>query len=280
MDQAYVEHYRDGQAHSVALGGGPLTVGRAATNSLALPADATLSAEHAVLEPTAQGWHIRDLGSTNGTFVNGQRLTDPIRLRSGDEIQLGGSRLVFREAQSDYLDVSEEWGGSAAAQPPAPPSRPAPAAPPPAPVRVDHPAAASQQSGTAQRAVSGAPESARRRGSGHVRGAARGNQVRRDHNGRESLVFRVERYDAAGNRLAPVAVQLSTLVSGQISDGEEVEVTGRWSHGTLRARQILNLSTGARVRGVGVGMTIMSTVIILLVLTFIVGIAIAGFFGS
>lgn len=53
MDHAYVESYRDGHAHSVGLGGGRLTVGRAATNGLALPADAQLSAEHAVLEPTA-----------------------------------------------------------------------------------------------------------------------------------------------------------------------------------------------------------------------------------
>ena len=101
--------------------------------------------------------------------------------------------------------------------------------------------------------------------------------MRRGDNGRESLVFRVERYEASGNRLAPVAVELPIYVSGQVSDGEEVDVTGRWHHGTLRAKRIVNLATGARVQGVGLGTTIVLTVITLLILTFIVGIAVAGF---
>ncbi|TDZ43598.1 hypothetical protein [Mycobacteroides franklinii] len=71
----------------------------------------------------------------------------------------------------------------------------------------------------------------------------------------EILTFRVERYDPAGNRLAPVPVELGGMqwsgsrISGQISDGDEVEVRGQWRGGNLRADTVINLSTGAHVQG-------------------------------
>jgi hypothetical protein len=87
------------------------------------------------------------------------------------------------------------------------------------------------------------------RGRGSVRGIARGVGVRQS--GTSSILsFRVERYDGMGNRLPPVGAELIGLVTGELSDGEEVEVFGRWSHGTLKATKITNLSTGAQVGGV------------------------------
>jgi hypothetical protein len=59
----------------------------------------------------------------------------------------------------------------------------------------------------------------------------------------------VEQYDLAGNRLQPVGVELQWYRGGQLSDGEEVDVVGRWKDGTLEADRILNLTTGAQVRG-------------------------------
>ncbi len=41
------------------------------------------------------GFEIKDLGSTRGTFVNGQRLTDPILLKDGDTLQIGELQLTF-----------------------------------------------------------------------------------------------------------------------------------------------------------------------------------------
>jgi ABC-2 type transport system ATP-binding protein len=55
--------------------------------------DSDVSARHASLTPLDAGFAIEDLGSTNGTFVNGSRLAAAQELRAGDRIQLGGTVL-------------------------------------------------------------------------------------------------------------------------------------------------------------------------------------------
>ncbi|WP_309717580.1 FHA domain-containing protein [Armatimonas sp.] len=72
-----------------------LTVGREPDNTLSLPTDSTVSRKHAVFLPTGTGWELSDSGSANGTFVNGQRLTNPQVLSHGDEIKIGSSRLRY-----------------------------------------------------------------------------------------------------------------------------------------------------------------------------------------
>ena len=52
-----------------------------------LDADPTVSRLHAVLERFPAGWCVTDLGSSNGTFLNGERIWAPQRLRHGDEIR-------------------------------------------------------------------------------------------------------------------------------------------------------------------------------------------------
>jgi serine phosphatase RsbU (regulator of sigma subunit) len=64
-------------------------LGRSPTNELAFPADPKLSREHLVFERSAEGWTVRDLGSSNGTQVNGVRLTTTTRLNQGDRITAG-----------------------------------------------------------------------------------------------------------------------------------------------------------------------------------------------
>jgi pSer/pThr/pTyr-binding forkhead associated (FHA) protein len=73
------------------------TIGKAAENEVALPDDATASHLHAVLERFAAGWCVTDLGSSNGTWVNGERIWASRRLRHGDEIRIGQTRLLFRD---------------------------------------------------------------------------------------------------------------------------------------------------------------------------------------
>jgi pSer/pThr/pTyr-binding forkhead associated (FHA) protein len=73
------------------------TIGKAAENDVALADDATASHLHAVLERFAAGWCVTDLGSSNGTWVNGERIWASRRLRNGDEIRVGQTRLLFRD---------------------------------------------------------------------------------------------------------------------------------------------------------------------------------------
>jgi predicted component of type VI protein secretion system len=73
------------------------TVGKARENDIAVDDDATASGLHAVLERFAAGWTVTDLGSSNGTWVNGERIWASRRLRHGDEIRIGHTRLVFRD---------------------------------------------------------------------------------------------------------------------------------------------------------------------------------------
>ena len=68
-------------------GTGPWTIGRSPACSLTL-ADKTVSRRHAELRRTPHGWAVRDLGSLNGTRVNGWRVAHA-RLEDGDELRLG-----------------------------------------------------------------------------------------------------------------------------------------------------------------------------------------------
>lgn len=79
----------------IALTGQRVTIGKLTTSVISLNQDATVSRVHAVLENFGFAWAIRDLGSRNGTFVNGERIAAERILRSGDELRLGNSRLIF-----------------------------------------------------------------------------------------------------------------------------------------------------------------------------------------
>lgn len=72
------------------------TVGKAEANDVSLPGDDTISRLHAVFERYAAGWCVRDLGSTNGTFVNGERIWAERPLRHGDEVRVGSTRMIYR----------------------------------------------------------------------------------------------------------------------------------------------------------------------------------------
>ena len=79
----------------VELDSSPLTVGRGETNDIPIPADEYASARHARFEPRRDGVWIEDVGSTNGTFVNGIRVTRQRRLAPGDVVRIGETDLRF-----------------------------------------------------------------------------------------------------------------------------------------------------------------------------------------
>ncbi len=72
------------------------TIGRGEENDVALRDDRLVSQVHAVIESYGSSFSLRDLGSSNGTFVNGQSLVGEQVLKPGDEIRLGRTQLLFR----------------------------------------------------------------------------------------------------------------------------------------------------------------------------------------
>lgn len=87
----------EGTHHDVALRGERVVVGRLSSSDLPLD-DANVSREHAAFVAEGVGWAVEDLGSTNGTTVNGERV-ERRRLREGDVVQIGLTRLVYHEPQ-------------------------------------------------------------------------------------------------------------------------------------------------------------------------------------
>ncbi len=79
----------------VTLDAHPLTIGRGPTNDVSLPDDDYASTRHARIEPRRDGIWVEDIGSTNGTFVNGIRLTRDRRLAPGDVVRVGQTDLRF-----------------------------------------------------------------------------------------------------------------------------------------------------------------------------------------
>lgn len=74
-------------------GTAPLVIGRDRDAQLVLP-DSEVSRRHARLETQNSTVYVRDMGSSNGTFLNGRRLTSAIEIREGDAIDVGTTRVI------------------------------------------------------------------------------------------------------------------------------------------------------------------------------------------
>lgn len=85
--------YADGGRKTFLMTAAKTTIGRAMDNSLVLN-DPEVSGYHAEILASAQGFLLRDLKSTNGTLIKGQRIAEQ-RLFLGDEITIGKTRLTF-----------------------------------------------------------------------------------------------------------------------------------------------------------------------------------------
>jgi len=91
-------HTPDGRIRPVPLQADRIMLGRSSTNELCYADDAGLSRQHLAIERAGDQWTLRDLGSKNGTLLNGNRIASPQTLRPGDRITAGHLTIEYREA--------------------------------------------------------------------------------------------------------------------------------------------------------------------------------------
>jgi pSer/pThr/pTyr-binding forkhead associated (FHA) protein len=112
-----------------------VNIGRADYNDLVIPEE-SVSTSHAKLQRRETVWVITDLGSTNGTFVDGERIAGEAPLSPGASLRFGEVLVMFEPTDDDV--AAEEGGGTkvlGAYEPPAPRAA-SPAPPAPAPPRA------------------------------------------------------------------------------------------------------------------------------------------------
>jgi DNA-binding CsgD family transcriptional regulator len=96
METEYLEVPEEGTSRIVPLVRDEMTIGRTQDCDVALPRDPAVSGVHAAIRRYGHSWRARDLGSANGTFVNGRRLQGEHGLQTGDEILVGSTTVRFR----------------------------------------------------------------------------------------------------------------------------------------------------------------------------------------
>lgn len=123
MDSALVHVRSDGKQQAVSLKSGKIVIGRHDDCQIRIPA-ASVSRHHCEVVSGGSGVRIRDLGSSNGTFVNGHKVDDAA-LSPGDVIEIGSLLFVVRidgdpatidpEALSQHVKSASSSGGGGSA---------------------------------------------------------------------------------------------------------------------------------------------------------------------
>ncbi len=111
-----------------------VNIGRAEYNDLVVP-DESVSTQHAKLQRREGVWILVDLGSTNGTFADGEKVSGEAALAPGALVRVGDIQLVFETTEADDALGVAKGGGTKVMQAMAPVAPPAPPAPRPAPAR-------------------------------------------------------------------------------------------------------------------------------------------------
>ena len=84
-----------------------ITVGRGATADFAV-ADKGMSREHFSIAPAESGYELKDSQSSNGTWVNSQRVKAPVPLKAGDQIRAGVSHFLFEDGLATCIRKIEK----------------------------------------------------------------------------------------------------------------------------------------------------------------------------
>ncbi len=106
----------DGQNRFIPLNADRISLGRSSAAELSFPDDGGLSRQHLAIERDGYGWALRDLGSKNGTMLNGAKITERMPLKPGDRITAGHLILIYDGSSSQahqpvvVFDPREETG--------------------------------------------------------------------------------------------------------------------------------------------------------------------------
>lgn len=85
----------DGQTSTIALDRDRITLGRSSANELSYPDDIGLSRQHLAIAGRDGKWTVEDLGSKNGTLLNGARIEKPMPFGPGDRVSAGHLTIEF-----------------------------------------------------------------------------------------------------------------------------------------------------------------------------------------
>jgi pSer/pThr/pTyr-binding forkhead associated (FHA) protein len=96
--------FRDPTGREHLLTGESIIIGRAVENNIVVTSK-RVSREHARVERQGQRVILVDLGSTNGTFLNDERVLAPVELRDGDTVSIGDVVLTFHDPESTFLET-------------------------------------------------------------------------------------------------------------------------------------------------------------------------------
>lgn len=99
-----VPYFTDPTGREHLLVGEVATIGRAVESDIVITSK-RVSREHAHVQRQGRRMVLADLGSTNGTFLNNERLLAPVELRDGDRVSIGDVELTFHDPESTYLET-------------------------------------------------------------------------------------------------------------------------------------------------------------------------------
>ncbi len=99
-----VPYFSDPTGREHLLAGEVSIIGRAVESDIVITSK-RVSREHAQVKRQGRRMALADLSSTNGTFLNGERVLAPVELRDGDCVSLGGVELIFHDPESTYLET-------------------------------------------------------------------------------------------------------------------------------------------------------------------------------
>ena len=116
--QELLIHTPDGKTRTMALDKDRFTLGRSGANELCYPDEAGLSRQHLSLERAGTDWVLRDLGSKNGTLVNGTRIDGPHTLEPADRITAGHIAIEMVQGNAPALDKTVIFIEGTSATPP------------------------------------------------------------------------------------------------------------------------------------------------------------------